>query len=351
MQVFSAGHGLKLNDKNLLGIGGEARVYRWRNLAVKILHPIDPKLAGAEKSRARKMRAAKIEKIRDFPRNLPPQVVAPMDLVTDRAGHPLGYTMPMVPGAEDLFLLSRRRWREGVFSNATVTELFREIHGVVGKIHSSGAVIGDLNDANILFAGTRPWFIDADSMQFGRHLCTVAHERFLDPILYGADLTRGPVFTWDTDWYSFSVLLFSSLLYVHPYGGVHKVHKTLLRRAEARHSILRPDVNYPKAATPFSILPDDLLHWFEGLFDKKQRDLFPAGLLEIAWNSCSCGAEHARAACPLCGAGRKPVVREAVRFHGKCRETVIFRCRGRILEAVVQGNLKILYQEGDSVRR
>jgi hypothetical protein len=351
MKAWIGGACVDLTDRDLLGVGGEARVYRWRDLAVKLFHPVDPKLKRADKARAQSVLDAKIEKIRRFPQGLPKQVVAPLQLVNDDRGAAIGFTMQAVKGSEDVLRLGQRKWREGVVSNAAVTLLFRNLHTALQGVHAARVVVGDLNDSNVLFTGEEPWLIDADSMQFDGHPCVVGHERFLDPRLYGLDLTKGCLFTRETDWYAYAVLLFSSLLYVHPYGGVHLSYPTPLRRAEARHSVLRPDVTYPKGAAPYRILPDEVLDWFEGVFDKDRRGVFPVRLLDLGWTACKCGLEHARAACPACAAARPLAVREAVRFHGKCRQVVLFQTPGRILAAAVQGKLRYLYEQDGVVRR
>jgi hypothetical protein len=351
MRVLIGGQAVDLEDRDLLGIGGEARVYRWQAQAVKVYHPVSPALGRREKALARKLLEGKLAKVRAFPAGLPPQVVSPVDIVEDARGQALGFTMKAVAGAEDVLRLGQRKWREGKVSNEAVSDLFRNLHEVLGRVHGQGVIVGDLNDSNVLFSGSEPWLIDADSMQFGGHPCVVGHERFLDPRLFGADLTAGCHFTPETDWYSFAVLLFASLLYVHPYGGVHKAHPTLLRRAEARCSVLGPDVLYPKNAVQYGILPDALLDWFEKVFDKGHRGVFPRQLLEMRWTACRCGTEHARPSCPVCTSLRSALVREAVRFHGKCRSVRLLRTRGRILHAAVQGNLKYLVEEDGIVRR
>src|SRR6185437_16678447 len=145
-------------------------------------------------------------------------------------------------------------------------------------------------------------------------------------------------------------MLFTSLLYVHPYGGQHPAHRTLLRRAEARHSILRSDVTYPKAASHFRILPDALLQFCEDMFDRDRRGLFPGALLDFGWTTCSCGAEHARARCPECTTTTQ-VPRVTERRNGRATKVTLFETKGRVLQATVQGGLKYLYEEGGMVRR
>ncbi len=346
MNVWVGTERARLSDKDLLGVGGEARVYRWRDLALKLFHPVDRTVPSAER-----VRREKFEKLARFPAGLPPEVVTPVEQVTGEKGEPLGYAMRAVEGAEDVLRLGQRKWRQGVVSNAEVLDLFRRMHGALRSIQSAGVVVGDLNDSNVLFAKDQPYFIDADSMQFAGLPCVVGHERFLDPRLYGVDLAAAPAFSVATDWYAFAVLLFSSLLYVHPYGGLHPKFPTLLRRAEARHSILRPDVTVPRAAVHFRVLPDDLLGFFERTFDKDVRAELPLPLLGMSWTECRCGLEHARAACPDCASLGAAAAREAVRYHGRCTAKSVFRTPGRVLAAAAQGGLKYVYQEDGITRR
>lgn len=346
MNVLIGRERARLGDKDLLGVGGEARVYRWRDRAVKIFHDVSPSQPGAEQ-----MRREKFEKIARFPSGLPAEVVGPLEQVTSEKGEALGFTMRAVAGADDVLRLSQRKWREGVVPNAQVVALFRRMHASLEGIHAAGVVVGDLNDSNVLFSGEEPFFIDADSMQFAGLPCVVGHERFLDPRLYGVNLSAAPAFTCATDWYAYAVMLFASLLYVHPYGGLHPKYPTMLRRAEARHSLLRPDVQVPRAAVHFRVLPDDLLGYFESTFDKDARAPLPTALLGMAWTKCRCGLEHARVACPDCAQLGAAAVREATRYNGRCTARSIFRTTGRLLAASMQGGLRYLYQEDGVVKR
>jgi hypothetical protein len=328
---------ISLTDADLLGAGGEARVFRWRNLALKIFHAENPR---------------KLLKVAQFPSGLPAELVAPLDLCTDPKGRTIGYTMRRIEGAEDLLRLSQRSFREGVIANGEVTALFRHLRAVVEKVHARGVVIGDFNDGNVLFKGRETFLIDADSMQFSRFACEVGHERFLDPRLYGVDLRERPCFSMETDWYAFAVLLFASLLYVHPYGGLHKSLPTLLRRAEARCSILRPEVQVPRAAVHWRVLPDDLLGWFERVFEKDERSpFFPEPLLELQWSRCRCGLEHARPVCPACASLGVVAARTALRISGRCAGRTVVRTHGRILAAAVQGGIQYLVDEDGVIRR
>lgn len=344
MDLFLSGKRVKVSDADLLGEGGEARVYRHGGSALKLFHPATDALA-------RRLLDQKLQKLARFPRGLPAAVMSPTELALDRAGHVIGYQMPLVPGAEDFGRLAQRKWRLGVLSNGGLTALFQALHELVEAVHAAGVVIGDFNDGNVLFAAGKPFLIDADSMQFGGLPCPVGHERFLDPKLYGVDLAAAPRFDDGSDWYAFSVLLFQSLLSVHPFGGTHAKLATLLRRAEARHSILRADVTPPRTAVPAKVLPDDVLHWFHAVFEKDARQTFPSSLLQLAWAKCSCGVEHARAVCPECRALGPLVTRQVLRSRGRCTARTAFETGGRVLHAALQGGLRYLVEEDGVLRR
>lgn len=336
MDLYLEKKKVRVTDADLLGEGGEARVYRHRDLALKVFHAID---------------ARKIEKLVKFPTALPAAVVGPVGLLRDAKDAIVGYAMPAVAGAEEFARLSQRRWREGAVSNDAVQQLFQKLSGVLGDVHRAGVVVGDFNDGNVLFRGGTPFLIDADSMQFAGLPCKVGHERFLDPRLYGVDLASSARFEPGTDWYAWSVLLFSSLLYVHPFGGIHKKYGTPLRRAEARHSVLRADVTYPRHAVHFRVLPDDALAWFERVFEKNERGVAPRRVLELKWSRCKCGLEHARAVCPECQTLGPASMRQALRSNGRCSARTVFRTLGRIHAAAMRGGLRYVYEEGGVVRR
>ena len=282
---------------------------------------------------------------------LPPEVVGPLHKVTDVRGALLGYAMRAISGADEFGQLQNRRFRQGAVPNAHLLALFSRLREVLAQLHARNVVVGDLNDGNLLFAGDALSLIDADSMQFAGLPCAVGHERYLDPRLYGVDLSLAPAFSPGTDWYSFAVMLFSSLLCVHPFGGVQKKLPTLVRRAEARHSVMRPDVVFPRAGIHFKVLPDEALGWFERVFEKDARDQVPARLLQMQFSTCSCGLEHARAVCPECQTLGPASARQAISSNGRCTARSVFRTTGRVLAAAMQGGLRYAYEENSRVRR
>ncbi len=300
--LSASGRRVRLDDRHLLGVGGEGRVFRSGDLALKIFF-------SATDARQKKLAA--------FPTGLPDAVVGPRELCTDTRGNVVGFAMRALDGAVDIHRLGQRKWRDANAASANdVLATFRELTATVATLHARRIVVGDLNDGNVVVTrdpsvggqirrqspspNWRPWLIDADSMQFASFPCVVAHERFLDPRLYGVDLAATRALSPASDHYALAVMLFTSLLFVHPFGGAHASYPTMLRRAEARHSVLRGDVKLPCSAATLDVLSDDALAWFTDVFDRDVRAPLPPALLATRFERCTCGVEHARRACPAC---------------------------------------------------
>lgn len=220
----------------------------------------------------------------------------------------------------------------------------------LAEVHASGAVVGDFNDQNELFAPDRSvHFIDADSFQLPGFPCEVATESFLDPLLYGPD-PRAPWltgsgarrFTPESDWYSFAVLAFRSITGVHPYGGVRSELPTFAERARAGASVFDEAVALPAASREgVSLLTNDLAGVFRAIFERRARGVFPLGLLasyadEIV--KCSCGLElpASKLPCPRCQPVR--VSRPEPKGPRALTASVLLEARGPIVALVAEGD-------------
>ncbi len=289
MNVYLQGKRIPLDPARSLGQGGEAEVFRLgTGRALKIFKPPDhPDYQGLpEEQRAAEERIRQHQrKLREFPAGLPRRVVAPEELATDRSGRlVVGYAMELVHPAEPLVRWAEPAFRRAGVPNGAVVALFRDMHATVSRLHAAGVVIGDFNDLNVLVGAGQARFIDADSFQFGAYRCGVFTERFVDPLLCDGSASSlrlvrpcGP----GSDWYAFAALLMQSLLFVGPYGGIYRPVRSSRRvlhgvRPLRRITVFHPEVHYPRPATSWRVLPDDLLHHLHGVFERDQRGPLPA---------------------------------------------------------------------------
>jgi hypothetical protein len=368
LDAYLAGKRVKLDPSKAIGKGGEADVFLLPDgRALKLFKApdhVDFRGQPHEQRAAEARLALHQRKLREFPKNLPGQVVVPEELATDRSGQRvIGYAMALVRPAEPLYRYGDPSFRRAGVSSAEVVALFRELCTAVTGLHSAGVVIGDFNDLNVLVqSGTRVRMIDADSFQFGQFACNVFTDRFVDPLLCdpalpALQLTRH--YDANADWYAFAVLLMTCLLSVGPYGGVYRPKRPSQRVGHAarplrRITIFRDDVLYPKPAIPFRVLPDELLEYFERVFEKDERGAFPLRLFErLRFTECPrCHVEHARAACPLCDPNAAHRAAEVVRVRGTVTCRRVFETSGVVLCARIQGGkLRVVYHEHGAYRR
>lgn len=299
MKVIIDGRRVDLAKRQVLGSGGEAVVTRWQNRAVKIYHP-----DRQTPERQNKLRAAI-----SLGGQLPEEIIWPLSLVTSESGAIIGFTMSLVdPAAEPIDLLgkSRQYRQQANISNRDVLHLFLRAQQTLAGLHQHGIVVGDLSGRNELFLSQHLYWIDTDSYQFASFPCRVGTIDYIDPRLYRLNLDRGVHFTADTDWYSFAVILFRSLLLVHPFHGRHPTVRTPEKRAEAHLDILSPGVVYPANAFRPEILSDQLLDAFLDYFRRGQRHPFPDDLLQsslhelVECRQCHLWYSGSRPACPEC---------------------------------------------------
>jgi hypothetical protein len=288
---------ISLPDKDVIGVGGEATIFRCNGEALKLY--LSPDTAREQKLKAMIPLAGA----------LPSAVIAPRKLAFDEKGKKVvGFTMQLLPSemTEIRHLSSKKHRAQHNIQTPQIASLFMQIGQTLSQIHQAGMVVGDFNDLNLMFKDTQGLFIDTDSFQFGVYPCMVGTEAFIDPLLYNCDLASAPMFRPEHDWYAFAVLLFKSLLLAHPYGGVHPQVKMLTQRAYNRISVFDSTVTYPKIAYPLELLDDTLLNTFTEWFAKGTRGPFPLDQVQkyasTLKNCPFCGEMYptSRMRCPHC---------------------------------------------------
>jgi len=383
-EIFINGRRVRLDPSDSKGKGGEADIYGigdfysdGRQIAAKVFkgpdHPDYLLPDGSPNIHEQQGASERLKihqtKLRQFPRNLPPQIVRPMDLATDRTGKRIvGYTMELLGNYDLLVQFREKSFRQGGGIGPDLAcKMLKDLHIAVSGTHAAGVVLGDFNDLNVMVSPShdRVRVIDADSAQFGVFACRTFTQNFVDPRLCvpcpgGGPLLKGS-YSPDSDWYAFLVMLMQTLLFLDggPYGGVHKPKDRANRiphaeRWQKRITVFHPEVVYPRPAAPLQTLPDDLLHFMTETFVKDRRGPFPPRLLDMTWTACPCGTIHARKSCPSCRVA-VPVT-EPIVSRGHVKATTVFSVPNNpdivILHAAFQdGELRFLYHDGSSYRR
>ena len=367
MDISIRGKLIRLTPTDAIGKGGEADIYQLGpNLVAKIFKaPNHPDLKGntAAQQAAKERINEHQQKLQLFPKGLPPNVIAPIDLVVDPKNPKkiIGYTMSFVGGAEVMLRYGERSFRQNVVSNSMITQLYLDDYEIVEALHAHKMVWGDKNDLNILVKGNKVYAIDMDSTQFGPYLCKTYTPNFVDPLLCDPKQVS-PVLILphneDSDWFAFTAMLFKTWMYVAPYGGIYRPKNGAKKVIEARRpleriSVFNPEVKYPRPAVPLEALNDDLKHHFIQVFEKDKRGPFPKQLLlKSNWQECpSCHAEHCCVVCPFCKT-MVPKKRVVVQVKGNVTAESIFDTTGVILQSTFQkGAMRWLYHEGGFFKR
>lgn len=331
-------------DKSLvIGTGGEATVYDLSSL-VKAPFPQVAKIYHQPTAK----RAGKIQDLIQANVSLPETVIYPLSLVygTTSRSAVLGFTMRKLdPGNEPLASLMKRNFRAA--NNVTtkdVAGVFLNGFDTLAAIHQARLVVGDLNDQNEMFNLLKllVFYLDVDSFQFGAYPCMVGTEEYLCPDLYGVDLSRRPAFRVEYDWYSFLVLLFRSLVGVHPYGGIHPKIPTLTKRSVERVPVWDSVVTPPKVALSFDFIDDGLMQVFERVFIRGERFILQKQTIEdysgslIECSRCRAWYPRQRRTCPGCSAKTVMVMQVKKAVAGVKSEEVIVTT-GRIIFYKVLG--------------
>lgn len=344
-----------LDKSDVIGQGGEAIIYRLgRDKAIKMYRDMTP------------VRVRKLTAFLKAGFKLPSNIIYPMEPVTDRHNSLLGFTMLRLSGAYDpIAVLGNRGYcTKNSITVKDIVAIFLQMASNIVDIHGQSLVVGDLNDQNETIHSIKhdlAW-LDVDSWQYGPFPCMVGTEGYLSPDLYGIDLSKAPAFKPEHDWYSFTVLLFRSLLRLHPFrAGFHPKYRSLLLRASKGVTVLDAGITkYPPLGLPPEVLSDDLVQAMLDTLKRKHRGVFPVEELEtlgeilVECPKCHIWYCGTREHCPGCQEKNLVDMRLAARVAGcTCEDMIV--TQGHILyfqlvDTTVyciadEGGLTVLYKK------
>lgn len=180
----------KLRNMTPMAEGGEGFIYEYGGDILKV-YKKNVDIASKEK---------KITLL--IQKNLPKEVVKPIQPVYNNHNSFIGYIMPKVSGEEIRVLTNKKYLKANGIGTNDILKILVRIQEVVEQIHKAGVYIGDLNDQNILFdTKGNVFFIDCDSWSIGTEKCEVVMDLYRDPLMSGNDFSES------TDLYAESILI------------------------------------------------------------------------------------------------------------------------------------------------
>lgn len=202
-------------------------------------------------------------------KNLPKEVVKPIQPVYDIGNNFIGYIMPKVSGEEIRVLTNKKYLKANGIGTNDILKMLVRIQEVIEQIHKVGVCIGDLNDQNILFdTNGDVYFIDCDSWSIGTEKCEVVMDLYRDPLMRGNDFSES------TDLYAESILIWKTITRIHPHGGTMNPDIDIMERMRRGISVIdNPAVKIPRTIKPWRNLSPLLIETLKKVFENKSRSL------------------------------------------------------------------------------
>ena len=340
----------RIESLNKLAEGGEATIYEYDSKRViKIFKP-NVDLARKEQ---------KINYFISIKGQFPQNVIGPEEVVTVK-GEFVGYAMKKLVDSEDLHMLTKPKYLTAArLSNQDVLQIITDLGLHLGKLHSTGVIVGDISDYNFQMNGKCDYFIDVDSWGFeGKYTPDAYTERFTCPDSYAAN--GSIIFSKENENYNFAVLAFNMLTRIHPFGGTYLPDKSLstLERMKRKLSILgrhKGDIKIPKIIGSWKWMSPQLEKDFVEIFEQgKKMDITP-DLQELLKNMKYCSTHDIYYyskfnECPLCNENAKvkvvPVVAKVTQVPNGPQITIVFANSDC---AYILSNVHYLNRTGEAV--
>lgn len=259
-KVLLNGKTIVLGQKEYVTAGGQGQIFKKDGLIYKVY------ISAMDSAMEKKLKFMACLK-KD-------NIVAPKDVLYSPSGEPVGYTMRYVDNASALALLFTKNFkqRNGI-SQDNLDKIYVNMAETFRYIHDRQVIVVDANELNFLVSNAdweTPYFLDVDSYS----------NKDFPPqaIMASAQDFRRSDFCRETDWYSFSVLMFQLYTGIHPYMGYHPKYNffvdsmgnqqkkdDIATRRKNLVSVYDPQVKYP----PFVKLdkvPGSLAQWFQAMF-------------------------------------------------------------------------------------
>lgn len=261
MNVYINGSPVSLTQRDYVAEGGEGKVYAKGDIGYKVYH--DPK------------KMLPLGKIRELQAINNPNVIRPLDILTDDKGKAIGYTMRFIREAWALCQVFPKAFRDrNGITHAHIQVMVKELQDLFEAVHAANILIVDANEMNFLL--TKDFkvvlAIDADSYQTPHYPATAIMASIRDWKVLNNQWCEG------SDWFSFACVTFQMFTGVHPFKGKHPQVDGMEERMKAGISVFDPLVTVPPVAYDFAVIPMPYLDWYQRVFIKGERCAPPSAV-------------------------------------------------------------------------
>jgi len=304
-----------LDKQTPLAEGGEGWIYDYNNQIIKVY-----------KSTVNiKEKEKKIKQL--MTKNLPAQVITPIDVLTDNKNKFIGYVMNKIDGEEFKRLSNKKYITSNNITVQNISIMLVKIKDTLDILHSQNIRIGDLNDSNILFdQNYKVYFIDVDSWAIDGIPCDVIMDTFRDNLLVGNN------FTPQTDYYAFAVLIFKSLTRLHPFGGTTNPDMNIVDRMKKQISVIENSkIVIPKNIDQWDFMSPKLIEDLKKIYETNNRFLVSDSLDDFSGNLKLCTKHNnfyysKYNECPICNKTAKLIVAPTkIQGDGEIPAILLFR--------------------------
>ena len=318
----------RVESLNKLAEGGEATIYEYDSK--RVIKVFKPNVDLARKKE-------KVNYFISIKDQLPKNVIGPEEVVTVQ-GKFVGYAMRKLVDVEDLHMLTKPKYLTAAhLSNQDVLQIITDLGKDLGKLHSTGIIVGDVSDYNFQINGKCDYFIDVDSWGIeGKYTPDAYTELFTCPDSYSSSGSIN--FSMENENYNFAILAFNMLTRIHPFGGTYLPDKNLstIERMKRKISIVgkhKGDIKIPKIIGSWKWMSPQLEKDFLEIFEQGKKIDITADLQELLKNMKYCSIHDIYYyskfnECPLCNENAKvktaPIVAKVTQTANGPQITVIF---------------------------
>ena len=318
----------RIESLNKLAEGGEATIYEYDSK--RVIKVFKPNVDLARKKE-------KVNYFISIKDQLPKNVIGPEEVVIVQ-GKFVGYAMRKLVDVEDLHMLTKPKYLTAAhLSNQDVLQIITDLGKDLGKLHSTGIIVGDVSDYNFQINGKCDYFIDVDSWGIeGKYTPDAYTELFTCPDSYSSSGSIN--FSMENENYNFAILAFNMLTRIHPFGGTYLPDKNLstIERMKRKISIVgkhKGDIKIPKIIGSWKWMSPQLEKDFLEIFEQGKKIDITADLQELLKNMKYCSIHDIYYyskfnECPLCNENAKvktaPIVAKVTQTANGPQITVIF---------------------------